>query len=120
MKEITVYIPITTASAKHYIPLNSACRLVSARVVTNVAEASGSLTVGKAGAAHTIKTASLVGAIAGTPVAATDTASVTDAEKATLFSRTVPLEVTVIGGTAGACVVVFVVDENAIGSDLGV
>lgn len=120
MRRHALQIPISTTSTKHYLPVDFGCRLVGFKCVTNVAEASGSITIGKAGAGHTIKTASLIGAVAGTPIVAVDTPSVTDAEKAQLFNKTTPLEITVIGGTAGYATLMICIDEEAIGSNLGV
>lgn len=119
MRSIIINLPLTTSSTKYYLPVPFPCRVVGMTVVPNVAEATGSIQVGKAGAARSIKTATFAALAAGAALKAVDTAAVTDAEKGQVFDPSVPLELILIGASAGNVGIALRLDETCVGSAIG-
>lgn len=95
MRKVNVFINGTAAGDETvFLPVSDECRVIAARVVPSAAQAAGAVTVGKAGAGHTILDCVLDAAVpAGTEIALTETAGVTDAEKAQVFKPGVPIEI---------------------------
>lgn len=96
MKSIELILAGTATAAKHYLAPKEMCRIVG-MYVTNAVDQDGAATVqiGKKGASHSILTATLTGTDAGDVTKAAATSGVTDAEKAQVFSPTVPFEIAV-------------------------
>jgi len=119
MKTITLSLPGTTASVKHYIPVPTQCRVVGMTAVVNTTQTAGTALVlaGKKAATNKILSANLgtTGANGiGNVAKATVVEAATAAEKAQLFDNTTPVELDVQLVVAGQVVVTLFVDEYGI------
>ena len=119
----TIYLQIagTTSAVKHFLPLKDRVRLIDVKVACNAAQAGeATITVGKDGAATTIKSIDLQAAQTGNYVAGTvytlpDTASLTEGNKNQIFGGDVPLCITPDLTTAGSVMLAITVDPFLIG-----
>lgn len=123
----TIYLQIagTTSAVKHFVPLKDRARLVDVKVACNAAQAgAATVTVGKDGAATTIKSIDLQAAqdgnyVAGTVYTLSDTASLTEGNKNQIFGGTVPLCITPNLASAGSVCLAITVDPFLIGPHTG-
>jgi len=116
MYKLTLSLPGTTASVKHYVPVPDGCRLLGIDAVVNSAQTAGTALVkgGKKGASNVLYTANLgtTGANGvGNVAAGALNASATVAEKKQVFDRTTPVEVDVQLVVAGQVGVTLYLDE---------
>lgn len=117
MQKYTVSLPGTTSAVTHYLPIPDAGKIVEVHAVVNANQgdtAGRGVTIGKAGADHTIFTASTVSKNAGDIVKGVLTTGVTDAEKAQLFGNGVPIAVGIQLHTAAEVGLTILVDEYGI------
>jgi hypothetical protein len=123
MYKITLSLPGTTASVKHYVPVPDGCRVVGMDAVVNSVQTAGTALVkaGKKGATNVLYTANLgtTGANGvGNVAAGALNASATTAEKKQVFNRTTPVELDVqlvVAGEVGVTLYLdeFLIDQNA-------